>query len=152
MDVALEIDDALVERVDFGNPGRQRAQVRSLDGEQLARPRVEMSLERRIDLVAPRARLAIEVGEVGERAPGDEIALEVIELPLDVGGAIGVALLMRDEPEPEPAPERLHLGHWHHLLAGAAERDDVGVIDHAVGAAPPIYCTASVKNTLQWNR
>ncbi len=134
VDEALEVDDALMKQVDFRAPQRQAAHRGALENEQLVGAGREASTELRIDLVAPLARLAIGVGEVHELAAGEEIPLDEPERPLDARRAVGIAFLVRDEREIEPAGERLHLRHRHHLLAGAAQYDDVTVIDHAVPA------------------
>ncbi len=45
-------------------------------------------------------------------------------------GAIGVAALMRHEPEPETLREGVHLRHRNHLAPRAAQHDHVRVVDH----------------------
>ena len=66
--------------------------------------------------VAPGDELCIEVVEVGEVAARIEVALDVVERPLDASGAVGVTELVRLEleaealrrtpPSPAPAPCR----------------------------------------------
>ena len=65
-DVALDVDDPLVEQVDLRDPQRQGPEVGLLGGEQLPRARLEVALEAGVDLVAPRPRLGVGVGPVRE--------------------------------------------------------------------------------------
>ena len=78
-DVAFDINDAFMQPVDFRNPNRQRFQMQSFDGEQLAWNRAEMFLVRAIDAIAPLARLLIQVGPTGECASGQEVIVDKIE-------------------------------------------------------------------------
>ena len=54
----------------------------------------------------------------------------------------------RDEGEIQPPAERLHLGYRHHVLAGAAEYDDVRVINHAVLARTVVVLRAIAQEQL----
>ncbi len=145
VDVALEIDNPLVEQIDLGPPRRQPTHGGPLDGVELVGAGRQAPSELRVDLVAPRTRLPVGVGEVGEPAAGEEVLLDEVKGPLDPRRAIRVALLVRDEGEAEPARERLHLGHRHHLLAGAVEHHDVGVVDHATLARAVVIADALVE-------
>ena len=73
IDVALDIDEAMMERVHLRDKERQRPQARVLSGKQLARAGVEMPLRRGIHLVTERARLRIEIGEVDKRAAAKKL-------------------------------------------------------------------------------
>jgi len=76
IDIALDIDEPMMERVHLRDEERQRPQVRPLGGEELARTRVQMLFVGRVDFVAEGARLGIEIDEVGKRAPGEEVVLD----------------------------------------------------------------------------
>jgi hypothetical protein len=65
-DVALDVDEPLMEQVGFGDPPGQAAQGRVLGGEQLAGRGLEVPLGALVDAVTPGARLAVGVGPVGE--------------------------------------------------------------------------------------
>src|SRR5439155_11414363 len=60
-DVALDVDEPLMEQVRLGDPARQAAQGRMLDGEELARAGLELALGARVDAIAPGARLPVGV-------------------------------------------------------------------------------------------
>ena len=51
-DIALDVDDALMEQVHLGHEERQRVQVRAFERKELARTGVQMALRRGVDLVA----------------------------------------------------------------------------------------------------
>ncbi len=59
--------------------------------------------------------------------------LDEVKRPLDSGRAVGVALLMGSEEEAKPFGKGGHFGHGDHGGAGAAEHDDMGVVDHDLG-------------------
>jgi len=65
-----------MERVHLRDEERQRTEVGLFGGEELPRTRVQMLFARRVDLVTESARLGLEIGEVGEGAPGEEIVLD----------------------------------------------------------------------------
>ena len=90
-----------------------------------------MLFARGVDLVAENARLAMEIGEVGEGAPGEEIVLDEMKGPLHAGRAVGIALLVRAEGEGEALGKRGHLGRRHHLRARARGDHDVRVVNQA---------------------
>jgi hypothetical protein len=135
--VALGVDDAVVEGVDLGDPDGQRLEHEPLGGEELAPAGVELGAEAGVDLVAPDDGLAIEVVPIVEVATGEEVLVDVVEGPLDARRAVGVADLVGGEGKVEPLGEGGHLGHRHHVSAGAREHDDVGVVDHAAAARAP---------------
>jgi len=76
---ALDVDEAMVQGVDLWHEERQRMEVRSFGGEELPRAGVQMSFRSRVHLVAEGPRLEIEIGEVGKRAPGEEIVLDEMQ-------------------------------------------------------------------------
>ena len=130
-DVALDIDEPLMEQVGLGDPAGQAAQGRVLDGEELARGGLEVALGAGVDAITPGAGLAVGVGPVGEAPAGEKAPLDEAEHPLDAPGAIGVADGVGDEGEAEALGEGGHLGHGDHVPPGALEHDHVGVVDHA---------------------
>src|SRR5690606_13793522 len=134
VNVALEVDDAVMEAIDGRAPSRQRDEQVALGREQVAATGVELAAESGVDLVAPGDGLLIGVVEVAELASGEEVALHVLEQPLDDGGAIGVALLVSAKLEASILSESGHLGYRHHVRAGTAQHDHTGVVDHADGA------------------
>ena len=105
-DIAFDVHHALVQPVDLGNPGRQRLQVQPLDREQLAGNRADMFLVRGVDLVAPLARLLIQILPTGERAPGQKVVLDEPEGPFHARRTVGIADLMRHELKPEALAQR----------------------------------------------
>src|SRR6266581_1802038 len=121
VDVAFEIHDPLVQLIDLGDPGRQRAQAGLLEREKLTPAGVELGAEGGVDLVAPGPGLGVEVGPVAKRPAGEEVLLDEVEVSLDAGRAVGVADLVGGEGEAaEALAEGHHLGDRHHVLAGAA--------------------------------
>jgi hypothetical protein len=68
-DVALDVDEPLMEQVRLRDPARQAAQGRVLGGEELARGGLEVPFGAGIDAVTPGAGLAIGVGPVGALFP-----------------------------------------------------------------------------------
>ena len=89
-----------------------------------------MLLVRRIDAVAPLARLAVEILPTGEGPAYKEVVFDEVERPLDARRTIGVADLVRRETESHTLCERRHLGHWFHLLAAATQHHHMRVVDH----------------------
>jgi len=76
----------------------------------------------------------------------------MIELPLDMRRAVGVAQLMRRELEAVSFCKSLHLRHRHHRATGAAQTTTwVLSISTRLGDAPK-YRSASVRKTLQSKR
>jgi hypothetical protein len=81
-DHPLQVHHPLVEKIDGRHPDRHRLQVRSFNGEQLARAGLEIIAEAGIDFVAPLARLLIGVLPVAEGATGQEVGLDITEAAL----------------------------------------------------------------------
>jgi hypothetical protein len=65
-DVALDVDEPLMEQVGLGDPAGQPAQGRVLGGKELARGGLELPLGALVDAITPGAGLAVGVGPVGE--------------------------------------------------------------------------------------
>ena len=95
-----------------------------------------MPFARGVHGVAEAARLGIEIGVVGERAPGQEVVLEEVHGPLDARRAVRIALLVRAEDKAAAFGEGRHLGCRDHPRAGARGDHDVRVINHAGGGGP----------------
>ena len=76
IDVSLDVDEAMMERVHLRHEERQRTEPRVLSGKQLSRAGVEMAFRGGVHLVAKGARLGIEIGEVGKRASGQKIVFD----------------------------------------------------------------------------
>ena len=129
-DVALDVHQARVEPVDFRNPDGQWLQVQPFHGEELARDGPEMFLVGGVDLVAPLARLLIQVFPTGEGASGQEVILDEREGPLHTRRTVGIADRMRHEVKAETLGEGGHFGHGNHLASGAAQHHHMGVVDH----------------------
>ena len=89
-----------------------------------------MLLVGRIDAIAPLAGLNIEILPTGKSASCKEVVLYEVKRSFDASGTIRITELVGSELETEAFTEGLHLGHWNHLTARAAEHDDVSVIDH----------------------
>jgi hypothetical protein len=68
-----------MQAVHFGNPRRQRFQMQALDRKQLARHGADMFLVGRVDLIAPLARLVVQLVPTGESAPGKKVILYKME-------------------------------------------------------------------------
>ena len=91
-DVAVQVDHALEHLVDRRQHRGQRLQVRLLDHVGRLGRHAEHALGFGVgDLAAPGERLAVEIVEVGEAAPGQEVALDIGEGALDPPLAIGMA-------------------------------------------------------------
>src|SRR5579862_7134499 len=129
-DVAFDIDGALMEPVDFGNPDWQRLQPRLLDGEQVARRRVQVFLMASVDPVAPLARLLVEILPRREPSSSKEVGLDEPEWPFDASGTVRIAAFVSGKIEAETFGESRHLGHRNHLGPRAAQDYDVSVVDH----------------------
>ena len=97
---------------------------------------MQVAFDRGVDLVAPGARLRVQIVEVGKAAPCEEVIFDIIERALDARRPIGVSDGMRDEFKAESFAEGGHLRHRHHLLAAAGEHHQMRIVDHAPGASP----------------
>jgi hypothetical protein len=96
---------------------------------------VQVPLGCRVDLVAPGARLGVEVREGVETPAGQEVIFDVVEGPFDARRPICVADFVGDKFEAEALSEGHHLGHRHHLSSAAREHDQMRIVDHALLAA-----------------
>ena len=82
-----------------------------------------------VDLVAPLARLPIQILPTGECAPSQKVVFNEPEWPFYTGRTIGIPNRMRYEPESETLSKCGHLGHRNHGPAGAAQHHHMRVID-----------------------
>ena len=82
-------------------------------------PGADMFLVSRVDAVAPLTRLLIQILPTGERAAGEKVVFDEGERTFDARRTIGIADLVRHEPESEAFPKRLHFGHGNHFPSGA---------------------------------
>ena len=86
-----------------------------------------------VDLVAPLARLLIQILPTGEGASGQEVVLDEGEGPLHARRTVGITDLMSHEVKAETLGQGGHLGHGNHLASGAAQHHHMGVVDHDAG-------------------
>ncbi len=149
-DEPFHIYQALVEEIDGRRPDRQRLQVRSFGGEQLARAGLEIVAETGIDLVAPLAGLLVGIGPVAEGAARQEVGLDVAEAALDSRRAVGVAYRMSLETEAVAVGEGGHLGHRHHVATRAFQHHQVSVVNQA-GFTSPLKVLEGVGESLLAN-
>lgn len=110
VDVALGVDDALVDPVNLGHVQRQTAQMQSLGGEELARTGVQVTPRTSIVAIAPSPRLGVQRLPIRETTPGEEVSLDVTERSLDMRRAIRVPHGVRANSEAEALCEGRHLG------------------------------------------
>src|SRR5580704_14291382 len=89
-----------------------------------------------VDLVAPLARLLIQIFPTGEGPSGEEVSLDKAERSLYTGGAIGVAQLMCHESEPETVAESFHLRYGDHLSSSTTQHYHMRVVDHHASRGP----------------
>jgi len=134
-DVSFHIHDALMKPVDLGNPDRQRLQVCPFDSEQLARNGADVFLVGRIDAIAPLSGLEVEIVPTGEAAAGKEVVVNEVEGTFDACRTIGITEFVGSELKAKAFAKGFHLRHWNHVSPGAAQYDDMSVIDHRVPAA-----------------
>lgn len=132
-DIAFHVHQAVMQPVDFGNPGRQRFQLQPLDRKQLAGHGADMFFVSRVDLIAPLPRLLIEILPTGEGAPGQEVSLDKAEGPFYARRTIRIPNRMRHELKTETLSKGGHLRHRHHVASAAAQHHHVRVIDHDTG-------------------
>jgi hypothetical protein len=136
IDIALDVDETMMERVHLRHEERQWPQVRPFSGEEFPRTRVQMPFGGGVHLVAESARLGIEIGEIGKRAPGEKVVLDKMKGSLDAGRSVRIALLMRPEHEAKALGEGGHLRRRHHPRARASRDDDVRIVDQAGRGRP----------------
>ena len=129
-DVAFHVHYSLMQAIHFRNPRRQRFEMHALHCEQFARHRADMLLVGRVDLVAPLARLLVQILPTGECAPRQKVVFDEGERALHARRTIGIADLVRHKAEPETFRERLHLGHRNHFTPRAAQHHHMRVVDH----------------------
>ena len=123
VDIALDVHATLMKLVDLGDVRWQRSQRWLLRHPERAGRRPEVPPELEVRCVAPRAKLRVEVAQVGEGAPLVEVVLDVVEGTLDATRAIRIAELVRLEDEAEAVGERSEDRGWHSIL-GTALGDD----------------------------
>jgi hypothetical protein len=129
-DIPFDIDQPLMQPVDFRNPCRQRFQMQPLDREQLTRNRADMFLVSGVDLVAPLPRPLIQILPTAEGAPGQEVGLDEPEGPLHAPRTVRISNRVRHELKAEALSKGGHLRHWNHVASAAAQHDHMRVIDH----------------------
>src|SRR6202046_4756778 len=99
--IPFDIDQALLQPVDFRNPCRQRFQLQALDGEQLPRNRPDMFLISRVDLIAPLPRPLIQILPTTESASAQKVILDEMEGALDACGTGRIPNRVRHELKAE---------------------------------------------------
>ena len=129
----LYINDPLMQPIDFGDPGRERLQVQSLDCEQLPGDGADVLLVGSVDAIAPLASLPVEIVPVGKLPASKEVFLDEAEGSFYAGRTVRVADLVCLEVEAKALAEGDHLGDGDHIGARAAQHDDVRVVDHHGG-------------------
>jgi hypothetical protein len=131
VDVAFDVDQAVMKRVDLGDEERQRLELRAFGDEELARARMQMVFIRGVDFVAPRPRLGIEIGEVRKGPPSEKIGFDEPKRTFHAAGSIGIAFLVGAEGEAKALGEGGHFRRGHHPRARAGGDHDVRVVNHA---------------------
>src|SRR5437764_7955165 len=129
-DIPFDIDQSLMQPVDFRNPHRQWFQVQSLDGEQLARNRADVFLVSRVDFVAPLPCPLVQILPTAESAPRQEVMLYEMEGPFHAPRTVRIPNRVRHELKAETLSKGGHLRHRHHVAPAAAQHHHVRVIDH----------------------
>src|SRR5215831_12597726 len=128
--------------------------MQPLDREQLARNRADMFLVGRVDLMAPLPRPLVEILPTGEGAPGQKVSFDEVEGPFYAPRAVGIADCVRHELETEALAKAAisGTGTISRPLPRSTTTCVLSIMTRLV--APPIYRSASVRNTLQskrWN-
>src|ERR1700693_4795801 len=137
--IPFDIDQALLQPVDFRNPRRQRLQMQPLDGKQLTRNCTDMFLVSRVDLIAPLPRPLIQILPTAEGAPRQEGMLDEMEGAFYARRTVRIANGVRHELEAETLSKGGHLRHRNHFPAAATQHHHVRVIDHHSGrGATPV--------------
>jgi hypothetical protein len=75
-DITFRVGGAPVQPIHFRDPCRQRFQVQSFDGEQLSRHGAKMLLISGVHLVAPLARLKVEILPAGEGTARQKVVFD----------------------------------------------------------------------------
>src|SRR5919106_3197437 len=89
-----------------------------------------MLFVRRIDAIAPLARLAVEILPAHECSAGEKVVFDKVERSLHTRRAVSVADLVRYEAESHTLCEGRHLRHWLHLLAASTQHHHMRVVNH----------------------
>ena len=128
--ISFDIDQALMQPVDFRNPRRQRLQVQPFDGVQLTRNRADVLLVSRVDLIAPLPRPLIQILPTAEGAPRQEVILDEMEGTFHAPRSVRIPNRVRHELKAETLSKGRHLRYRHHVASTAAQHHYVRVIDH----------------------
>jgi hypothetical protein len=133
---AVQIDHPLGHLIDRRQHCRQRLQAPFLDRVGRARRHPEDALRLGIrHRLAPSPRLLVQVGEIGERPAGQEMAFDPGKGSFDAPLAVGLVDRVGAEGESQRARERHHLRRKHRVVAGAVDDDHARVVDDASRAA-----------------
>jgi hypothetical protein len=152
VDVAFDVDEPMMERVDLRDERRQRLEVRPLGGEELARTRMQMIFIGGVDFVAPRPGLRIEIGEVGKCPPGEKIGLDEPEGALDAARSVASPFSWARTVKWKRSAKAAISGAGT-IRAPVPEATTTCVLSiMQVVQAPVRYASASVRKTLQVNR
>src|SRR4029077_7312070 len=119
--IPFDIDQALLQAVDFRNPRRQRLQMQPLDGEQLTGNRADMFLVSRVDLIAPLPRPLVQILPTAEGSTRQEVMLYEMEGAFYARRTVGIPNRMRHELKAETLSKGGHLRHRHHVAAAAPQ-------------------------------
>lgn len=130
-DIPFDIDPSFVQLVDFGDILGKRFEMRLLLDVECAGGGPEVSASAIVDDVAPIDELAVQIVQGREGSTGVEVALDIVERPLDARRAIGITNVVGFELEAEALAQRQHriarYGGW----PRAARDDDRRIVDHA---------------------
>lgn len=108
VDVALAIDDAVMQQIHLGHVHRQRTEGDGLDREQLAGRGAQRAPVCGIDPVAPGMGFDIEVLKVSELPPREEVVFDEVKTSFDFCGSVGVTDFMRHKVGGEAISKRRH--------------------------------------------
>src|SRR5262249_53447157 len=134
--VAVEIDDALEDLVNWWQDARQGLKVWLLQHISRLGRRTEDAVRFLVgDLPTPRQRLAVQIDEVDEGAPREEVPFYPKEGSLDSPFAIGMAEMMSPKGEAQCARKGRHFRRDHRLRSRARHHHHAGVVDDAKRAA-----------------
>jgi hypothetical protein len=135
-DVALGVDDAVVELIDLGDVKGKRFELRQFPSEELSGRGSEVSSKLRVPAVTELSSLLVELGEVLETPAGQKVVLDGVHGALDESRTVDMAQLVGLETKPETLGEGLHLRNGGHVFACPAQDDHVRVVDEAALADP----------------